>query len=88
MHDSMRVQLGSMEAVQQFQMAETRMLVERARAIVELGVNTVFVRDVHEAVIHTLAQPGIGIITRVSQTDLEAIKQIDGFTNLSHDRRR
>lgn len=79
MHDSMRVQLGSMEAVQQFQMAETRMLVERARAIVELGVNTVFVRDsVHEAVIHTLAQAGIGIITRVSQTDLEAISKLSG----------
>jgi archaeal chaperonin len=79
MHDSMRVQLGSMEAVQQFQMAETRMLVERARAIVELGVNTVFVRDsVHEAVIHTLAQAGIGIITRVPQTDLEAISKLTG----------
>ena len=60
-------------------MAETRMLVERARAIVELGVNTVFVRDsVHEAVIHTLAQAGIGIITRVSQTDLEAISKLTG----------
>jgi len=74
MHDSMRVQLGSMEAVQQFQMAETRMLVERARAIIELGVTTVFVRDsVHEAVIHTLAQSGIGVVTRVPETDMQAI---------------
>lgn len=79
MHDSMRVQLGSMEAVQQFQMAETRMLVERARAIVELGVSNVFVRDsVHEAVIHTLATAGIGVVTRVPQTDMEAISKLTG----------
>jgi len=77
MHDSMRVQLGSMEAVQQFQMAETRMLVERSRAIVELGVVAVFVRDsAHEAVIHTLAQEGIGLVTRVPTTDLQAIAHL------------
>lgn len=77
MHDSMRVQLGSMEAVQQFQMAETRMLVERARAIIDLGATTVFVRDsVHEAVIHTLAQAGIGVVTRVPETDMQAISKL------------
>ena len=53
----MRVQLGSMAEVQQFQMAEQRMLVERAKALVELGAGYVFCRDgVHEAIIHTLAQ--------------------------------
>ena len=79
MHDSMRVQLGSMEAVQQFQIAETRMLVERARAIIELGVSNVFVREsVHEAVIHTLAQEGIGVITRVPETDMQAISKLTG----------
>jgi chaperonin GroEL (HSP60 family) len=79
LHDSMRVQLGSMEAVQQFQVAETRMLVERARAIIELDISNVFVRDsVHEAVIHTLAQEGIGVISRVSETDLQAISKLTG----------
>ena len=77
MNDSMRVQLGSMEAVQQFQMAETHMLIERARAIIELGVVAVFVRDsVHEAIIHTLAQEGIGVVTRVPTTDLQAIAHL------------
>ena len=77
MQDSMRVQLGSMEAVQQFQMAETGMLVERARGIIELGVTTVFVRDsVHEAVIHTLAQAGIGLVTRIPETDMQAISKL------------
>jgi len=79
MHDSMRVQLGSMDAVQQFQIAETRMLVERAQSIISLGVVSVFVRDnVHEAVIHTLAQEGIGIVTRVPTTDLQAISHLTG----------
>ena len=77
MHDSMRVQLGSMEAVQQFQMAETRMLIERAQAIIDLGVQNVFVREaVHEAVIHTLSQKGIGVITRVPETDLQSISKL------------
>lgn len=77
MHDSMRVQLGSMEAVQQFQMAETRMLVERARSIIELGISNVFIREsVHEAVIHTLAQSGVGVITRVPETDMQAISKL------------
>ena len=79
MHDSMRVQLGSMAEVQQFQMAEQRMLVERAKALVELGVGYVFCRDgVHEAIIHTLAQEGIGVVSRVPQSDMESISRLTG----------
>ena len=79
MHDSMRVQLGSMAEVQQFQMAEQRMLVERAKALIELGVGYVFCRDgVHEAIIHTLAQQGIGVVSRVPQSDLESISRLTG----------
>ena len=79
MHDSMRVQLGSMAEVQQFQMAEQRMLVERAKALVELGAGYVFCRDgVHEAIIHTLAQQGIGVVSRVPQSDMEAISRLTG----------
>ena len=79
MHDSMRVQLGSMAEVQQFQMAEQRMLVERAKALIQLDAGYVFCRDgVHEAIIHTLAQEGIGVVSRVPQSDMEAISRLTG----------
>ena len=67
---------GQLQAIQQQEMT---MLGGMVQKILDLGVGILFVRDgVHEAIVKALAANGVGVVSRLQESDMLALNRITG----------
>jgi chaperonin GroEL (HSP60 family) len=67
---------GQLQAIQQQEMTMLGGIVQR---ILDLGVGILFARDgVHEAIVKALAAHGVGVVSRLQESDMLALTRITG----------